>query len=312
MKKAENMSLSEKTKNWIDAYCRVSLKGKTVLITGANSGVGFKTAETVLYLGADVIMACRNIEKAEAAAQKLRRGYPDSSVKVMRLDLADLSLIEAFSAELIKNSIDVDVFLNNAGVYHQPGKTTADGFELIAGTNYIGAYYLCEKVLPYLETLGHEVVLVNTISMVYKLAGIDYDDFYFSNHYGNLSVYARSKLCLAKYSYALAQRYKNTNIRVYMSHPGITITPLGVNSLGKPFKRLAGAGAHLFNPTEKSALSLIYILSHDIPQGSIIGPKRCFGGWGYSEVNRISGKAKSGSGELIAFTENEIRKHKSR
>ena len=305
------MSLSEKTKNWIDAYCRVSLKGKTVVITGANSGVGFKTAETVLYSGADVIMACRNLRKATAAAQRLRLAYPGSTVTVMKLDLADLSSIESFADELKEKQVDVDAFVNNAGVFRKPGKTTADGFELVMGTNYIGTYYLCEKVLPYLETLGHEVVLVNTISMVYKNAGIDYEDFYFARRYGNLSVYARSKLCLAKYSLALAERYKNKNIRVYMTHPGITITPLGANAFGKTVKRLSGAGAYLFNPTEKSALSLIYIMSHNIPAGSVVGPNKGFGGWGYPEVNRVRSDLKTGGDKLIAFTEDEIKKHKN-
>lgn len=89
------MSLSDKTKRWLKENCHISLKGKTVLVTGANSGVGFKTAEISAYLGAAVILACRSKERALEARQRLICDYPDASVSVMQLDLANLTSIEA-------------------------------------------------------------------------------------------------------------------------------------------------------------------------------------------------------------------------
>ena len=307
------MSLTEKTKRWLKENCNISLKDKTVLVTGANSGVGFKTAEISAYLGAAVILACRNMERAQEARLKLLCDYPEASISVMRLDLASLSSIEAFCEELEGSKVDIDAFVNNAGAFRQPGKKTADGFDLVIGTNYIGTYYLSERVLPYLSSLPHEVVYVNTISIIHKIASVDYADFYYERrkHYPTFPVYARSKLCLAKYTYAQAKRYAGSNVRILMNHPGMTLTPMGLNALGNGIKRLTGIVEALSNSPEKSALSLAYILSHEIPVGSIIGPNKGFGGWGYPDMNRVGHRVKEGAEELMRFTNMEIEKAKA-
>ena len=306
------MSLTDKTKRWLNENCNISLKGKTVLVTGANSGVGFKTAEISAYLGADVILACRNKERANEARLRLICDNPEVSISVMQLDLARLSSIEAFSEELVNNKVDIDVFVNNAGVFRQPGKKTADGFDLVIGTNYIGTYYLSERLLPYLSSLPHEVVYVNTISIIHKIATVDYEDFYYERgkHYRTFPIYARSKLCLARYTYAQAKRYAESNVRIMMNHPGMTITPMGLNALGNCISWWADIIKPLSNSPEKSALSIAYILSHEIPAGSIIGPNKGFGGWGYPEMNRIGHRVKEGAEELIRFTNIEIEKAK--
>ena len=308
------MSISDKTKQWLNENCNISLKGKTILVTGANSGVGFKTAEIAVYLGADVILACRNPEKAASARDDLLKDYPCASVTVMQLDLARLSSIDAFAKELQSSKVDIDAFVNNAGAFRQPGKKTADGFDLVIGTNYIGTYYLSERVLPYLASLPHEVVCVNTISMIHKIAKVDYEDFYYERgkRYRAFPVYARSKLCLARYTYAQAKRYAGSNVRIVMNHPGMTVTPMGLNAFGKSVRRLARFVGPLSNSPEKSALSLAYILSHDVPAGAIVGPNRGFGGWGYPEINRVGRRVKEGAEELIRFTDREIEKAKGR
>ena len=145
------MSLSDKTKCWLKENCNISLKSKTVLVTGANSGVGFKTAEIAVSLGADVILACRNMERAQEARVKLLCDYPEAFISVMQLDLASLTSIEAFCEELASSKVDIDAFVNNAGAFRQPGKKPADGFDLVIGTNYIGTYYLSERLLPYIS-----------------------------------------------------------------------------------------------------------------------------------------------------------------
>lgn len=302
------MSLSKKTIKWLSKNCLHSLQGKTVLITGANSGIGFKEAETMLYLGANVIMACRNPQKAAAARDALLRDYPDASITLMQLDMADFSSIDAFSKRLVEEKIDVDVFVNNAGVFHQPNQKTANGFELVLGTNYLGVYYLTERVLPYLTSLPHEVRYVNTVSIIHKIGKIRFEDFYYEKRYNNFRVYARSKLCLARYSYALAKKCLNTNVRVAMIHPGISMTPLGVNGFGGIVQRLARAFKGCFNSPEKSSLALAYVIEKEVQDGSIIGPNALFGGWGYPKKNRVLRKVKVGADELIAFTKKEIDK----
>ena len=303
------MSLSEKTIKWLADIGAPDMNGKTVLITGANSGVGFKTAEIMLSLGAKVIMACRSQKRAEAARAVLLRDHPDAEITVTVLDMADFSSIDAFVARLSEHKTDIDVFINNAGVFRKPDMKTADGFELVIGTNYIGVYYLSEKVLPYLAELSHKVYYINTVSMIHKIARVDYEDFYYAERYGDIRAYARSKLCLAKYTYALAKRYEDSGISAMMTHPGIAITPLGINAYGGVVRRLAPMLSWAFNSPEKSALSAAYILSRDLPRGSIVGPDKLFGGWGYPKLNRVMKKVMTGADELISFTQSEIEKH---
>lgn len=298
------MSLSANTKNWLKRNADISLKGETVVVTGSNSGVGFKTAETMLYLGAHVILACRNPQRAEAAREALSAEYPDSTVTVMLLDLADFSSIDAFVSTIQQQGIDIHVFVNNAGCFHQPGKETKDGFDMVIGTNYLGTYYLTEKLMPYLLSLQHEVTYINTVSIINRIARVEYKDFYCTKgKHRSLAKYGRSKICLAKYTYALAKKYEGSNVRVYMNHPGITLTPLGLNAVRKGIVDFAGPlVTPIFNSNEKSSLSVAYILSHSLPAGSIVGPNKGFGGWGYPTANPILKKVKTGAEELIIFS----------
>ena len=301
------MSLNKKTIKWLNKNA-TPLDDKTVLITGANSGIGFKTTEVCLYLGAHVIMVCRNQKNADEAKDKLLKEYPNAKIDLLTIDLASFASIDSFVDNIVENKIDFDVFVNNAGVFHKPGEKTADGLEEVLGVNYFGVYYLTEKLLPYLESLTHEVVYVTTISMVHKTAKkINYNDFFFEKKYKNVPVYARSKLCLAKYTYYLSQKYKETNIKFIMTHPGISMTPLGLNAYGKVIRGMAKAVSGLFNSPEKSALALFYALSHNVSAGTIVGPTKLFGGWGYPKVNKTVKKVKEGAEELIEFSEKIIK-----
>lgn len=298
------MALNEKTKKWLNKQ-NISFEGKTVLVTGANSGIGYKTVETAIYLGAEIIMACRNIEKAEAARENLLKDYPDSKISIMKLDISDFSSIDAFANEVISNKIDIDVFVNNAGTFHRKG-ITKDGFESVIGTNYFGVYRLTEALLPYFKSLPHKVHYFNTISLVYKCGKISFDDFYYSEKYNHFAVYARSKLCLAKYTYYLAQKYQNTNLFFYMIHPGTTITALAAGGFSEFIKNAANAFRWIFNSPEKSSLEMVYVLANDLPSGSIAGP-RIFEVWGYPKENRVRKIVKEGAEELLSFTEAELK-----
>ena len=241
------MALDKKTKSWLEANASPSVKGKTVLITGATGGVGLKTAEIMLYLGANVIMACRNLQKAERIKEKLLIEYSNSKIEIMLLDLADFSSIDSFIGRIEREKTDVDVFINNAGVFHKPGELTADGFDMVMGTNYLGVFKLTQGILPYLKTLPHSVFYINTVSLIHKIAKIDFGDFEGKNK-GNFSVYGASKLCIAKYSYYISKLNKNTNVKIVMNHPGVTITELGINAFGKT----VGKAARLFSTLSSS------------------------------------------------------------
>lgn len=306
-KGVSKLALSEKTKEWLQKNVGVSFENKHVLITGATSGIGLKSAEIMLYLKAGVIMACRDCEKANRVRERLLYDYPDADIEITRLDIADFASVDAFARELERRKTDIDVFLNNAGVFHKPNSTTMQGFEGIIGTNYLGVYYLSERILPYLSSLSHEVLYINTVSIIYKVATVDYNDFFYSENYGNFKVYGRSKLCLAVYTYKKAADYKASNVKIVMSHPGIAITPLGINAFGKTVGSLAKLISRVFNSPEKSALSLPFIMANPFSAGDIIGPSKLFGGWGYPRINKPAKKLFSGANRLIEFTEELIK-----
>ncbi len=293
------MSLSAKTVRYLRRHCGGSLAGKTVLITGATSGIGLKTAEILLYLGAEIIMACRNGQKAAGIREQLMAEYPDARIRTMRLDMADFHSIDAFAEQLP----DVDVFINNAGVYRHPGEKTADGFQLVIGTNYLGVYRLSEKILPKLEACGHDVVYINTISIVYKTARVN-----FSRFQDDRGSYPRSKLCLARYTCSLARRCKGTNVHVLMSHPGIAVTGIAAHAYRRLY-RLAPLSP--FNTPEKSALAAAWILTHTVPEGSVVGPKGFLNIWGYPGINRRSRKISQDIEPLLDYTGKLVKEKES-
>ena len=239
----------------------------------------------------------RNPDKAEQARRQLLEEYPAADIRILPLDMADFRSIDAFAETLPA----VDVFINNAGVFHRPNQKTRDGFDLVMGTNYLGVYRLSEKLLPRFLECGHEIVYINTISIIHKVAKVDFRRF--SDARG---AYARSKLCLARYSRYLAEKYAGTNIRVVMSHPGIAITSIAKHMFGQLYKLAEIAP---FNSVEKSSLSAAWILSHQVPPGSVVGPDRLFCGWGYPAVNRTCRKATREIEPLIVYTEEILEKN---
>ena len=214
-----------------------------------------------------------------------------------------MSYVDTDTGEIITAYLFVATF-----PYSQYGyvEATTDMREKAWLDCHVHMFDLTEKLLAYLSSLPHEVTYINTISLVHKYASIDYEDFYYTKRYRSVPVYSRSKLCLAKYTYHTAQKWADSNIRIYMSHPGIALTPLGLNAVGPKYAKLAPVVAPFFNSPEKSSLSVAYILSHSLPVGAIVGPNHCFHGWGYPTLNRTSRKVTTGAEPLIAFTEKEI------
>ena len=302
------MSLSERTKTWLRRHGPSPLTGKTVLVTGAAGGVGFKTAEIAVYLGAKVLLACRDPEQAAASREALLKEYPDATVRAMPFDPADLWSVETFAAMLQEQQIDLHAVVNCVDELERPNAETADGFDYVIGTNYFGVYALSEQLLPYLATLPHKVLYVNTVSpLVRVMRSIDYGDFYSTTHPDCLSVYGRAKLCLAKYTYALAKRYEGTNVRVQMVRPGVCVTLLGLVTLGALAKLLTPLAALLPTAVEKAALSIAYLFSHDLPAGSLIR-SGSLGIGGYPKQTRVPRVVRKGGKKLLKFTRRELKK----
>jgi NAD(P)-dependent dehydrogenase (short-subunit alcohol dehydrogenase family) len=222
-----------------------SLTGKTFVVTGGNAGLGYYTSEFLARRGASVVIAARNEQKASAAITSIRTHAPKSSVHWVKLDLADLGSVEAAAAELSAGPIDGLIL--NAGVTGQARRgVTADGFELMFGTNLLGHFALAARLAPtLLATSGSRVVSLGSIS--HEFFDLDLDDLQ-SDDYSSFRAYGRSKLAAMLFAFELDRRLRKAghSTRSLVAHPGFALDGL---SAPRP-----GIGATRSNPFVRTAL----------------------------------------------------------
>lgn len=210
-----------------------ALDGKTAVITGANSGLGFAAAKVMAKHGARVIMACRNAAKAAAAADEVR-ATATGPVEVISLDLASLASIDNCAAELRSNEQTLDLLLNNAGLMAIDEARTEDGFEMQLGVNHLGHFALTAKLWPLLSaTPGARVV--NHSSFGHRPGRLRLDDLmYERRRYARWPVYFQTKLTNLLFSFELHHRLqeKGSHVKVLTAHPGASRSHLGMTGHG--------------------------------------------------------------------------------
>jgi NAD(P)-dependent dehydrogenase (short-subunit alcohol dehydrogenase family) len=215
--------------------------GKVAIVTGANSGLGYETALALAEKGATVVMACRSLPKAEAAAQQIRQTDPPGEVVVMELDLGDLDSVRDFAAAFQERYNRLDLLINNAGVMMPPYGQTAQGFETQIGVNHLGHFALTGLLLDVLlRTPQSRVVTVS--SGAHRFGQIDFDDLHWERKpYKPNPAYGQSKLANLLFTYELQRKLAaagQVTIAV-AAHPGWTQTNLqrhsGLASFLNPF-----------------------------------------------------------------------------
>ncbi|WEH41921.1 oxidoreductase [Streptomyces sp. AM 2-1-1] len=199
--------------------------GRTAVVTGANSGLGLVTARELARRGARVLLACRDDERGEGAADRIRRAVPGADVAFVPLDLADLSSVREFAASHAPDRIDL--LVNNAGVMALPYGRTADGFETQFGVNHLGHYALTGLLLPALRAAGKARV-VTVSSMLHALADIDMGDLNSERRYRRWIAYGASKTANLLFVHELARLLARTGSPVVAAaaHPGYASTNL--------------------------------------------------------------------------------------
>lgn len=254
-----------KYSKWIDKHIQ-DLSDKTIIVTGANSGLGFECCRALLYKKANIIMACRNLEKANIAKDILINEFPKSNIEVYQLDISSFISIHNFVNNINLNNIDV--LINNAGIYHQKKDSkTKDKIELTIGTNYFGMFYLNKLIEEKIK--DKKIKIINVTSLTAKYSKLDLNDLGLEKVKNRNSLYAKSKLAIS--SYTLAKQQENTNIKYYLTHPGISATNI-INNFPKWFKAIGNTFMKLvFHLPEKACLSLLAPLSN--LEGNNFGPR---------------------------------------
>jgi len=275
-------------------------QGRLALVTGANSGLGFYTSRALAAKGAQVVMACRTLEKGQAAADLIRKDIPGASLQVMALDLANLVSVRAFAAGLKEGHARLNLLINNAGVMALPYRKTADGvggsqFEMQFGTNHLGHFALTGLLLELLLAAGQARVV--TVSSGLHTGGkINFDDLNSEHGYSRWGAYSQSKLANLLFAYELQQRLERGGYEAISlaAHPGYAATNLQAAGPDMDGNALQAAMMKLTNrlfaqPAKMGALPSLYAATAPDAQGcDYIGPGGFMGMRGYPQKARSS------------------------
>jgi NAD(P)-dependent dehydrogenase (short-subunit alcohol dehydrogenase family) len=250
-----------KTPPWTAAQLP-DLSGRTIVVTGANSGLGLVTAREAARAGARVVLAVRDTARGRDAAATI-----PGSTEVRRLDLADLASVRAFAEEW---QGALDVLVNNAGVMALPLRRTADGFEMQIGTNHLGHFALTNLLLPHVTG---RVVTVS--SGMHRMGRISFDDLNSHARYSRWRAYGQSKLANLLFTAELSRRLEaaGSPVTAHAAHPGYAATNLQSHTSNAVERLFMGlANRTVAQPDEMGALPTLYAATQPLPSGSYTGP----------------------------------------
>ena len=237
-------------------------RGRTAIVTGANTGLGFETAAALAGAGATVVLACRDTAKADDARALIDAQGGPGRVEVLALDLGDLSAIADAATETRARFPSVDLLVNNAGVMIPPRTTTTDGFELQLGTNHLGHFAYTGQVLEtLLATPGSRIVTVS--SLAHQQGRMHWDDLDWERSYDRMAAYSQSKLANLLFTFELDRRLTaaGAGTVALAAHPGLSSTDLARYLPGATvpgLRQLAGAIVGMvFNSAADGALATL-------------------------------------------------------
>ncbi len=271
--------------------------GRTAVITGANTGLGFQTAAALASRGAHVVLAVRNLEKGKQAAARIAQAAAGADIELAELDLTSLESVRATAEQLRADHESIDLLINNAGVMYTPKSTTKDGFELQFGTNHLGHFALTGLLLDrLLPVAGSRVVTVSSIGHRI-LAAIHFDDLQWERRYSRVGAYGQSKLANLLFTYELQRRLASHGTTIAAAaHPGGSNTEL-MRNMPRPLVVASGLLAPLFQDAALGALPTLRAATDPgVQGGQYFGPDGLGQARGYPKV--VSSSAQSHDVEL--------------
>lgn len=244
-----------------------------IVITGANSGIGYEAMRFLAVRGAHIIFGARSEIKADEAMAKIKKTYANPKIQFVPLDLGDQKSITYFSEAVKDQFKSVDILINNAGIMAVPNGKTPSGFEQQMGINHLGHYILTHHLR---EVLSEDARIINVSSQASLPGKIHWDDIFFEKGgYSPFKSYAQSKLANLMFTEGLVDVFKDTNVQVFTVHPGLASTGLfnrkessfGFKIIFKLFRPFAMSAEKGARPTVVAALS------HQLHSGDFLGPK---------------------------------------
>lgn len=238
------------------------MHGRTVIVTGANSGIGFHTAQALAAAGARTIITTRSVDRGQAAREAMLSTVPDARIELLLLDLASLASVREAAVEAADRLDHVDVLVNNAGGVFGERRLTDDGFELTLGTNHLGPY-LFTRLLHPLLLAGPAGRVVTVASLAHRNADLELDDLHFERRpYRSMAAYGQSKLANVLFSNELARRLAGTGVTSNALHPGTVRSGFGREGDAHPILQL---GVRIAGPffvgAERAASTSVHLAS---------------------------------------------------
>jgi len=283
------------------------LSGQVIAITGANSGIGYEAARMLAYKGATIVMACRNLVKAEEAKSKIIAEIPAAKLDIIHYDQSLFKAIDEFIAVLKSRYKRIHALVCNAGIYlpHKE-EEMAPGLKLTLGTNFVGLYYLLRQITPYLDQPGFptRVVMVTSLS-AYHQSNRSWADL-LHRRQSLFYQYANSKLAINQLFHVLSNGMNlfdfqdRKNVSYFLMHPGVTMTNI-IHNFPRWFQRLAQMVMNfLFHHSDTAALSIVLLAgSRHVFNGSYLVPTGPFEISGKPYKRKFPKRMVKGSGQFI-------------
>uniref|UniRef100_A0A1B0BJB4 Retinol dehydrogenase 14 n=1 Tax=Glossina palpalis gambiensis TaxID=67801 RepID=A0A1B0BJB4_9MUSC len=244
-------------------FNEIKMEGKTVIITGANSGIGKETARDLAKRGAKIIMACRNLETANAVRDEIIKESGNDNVVVRKLDLGSQKSIREFAAEILRNEQKIDVLIHNAGMALAfRGQTSEDGIELTMATNHYGPFLLTHLLISLIRKSAPARIVI-VASELYRLASVNLDKLNPIGTFPAAYLYYVSKFANIYFARELAKRLENTGITVNFLHPGMIDSGIWRNvpfPLNLPMMAITKG---FFKKPKAGAQTIIYLATSD-------------------------------------------------
>ncbi len=238
------------------------MKDKICLITGANSGIGKVTARELAKRGAQVIMVCRNEEKAERVKEDILKVCGHDRVDIVLADLASTEQIRKAASHINENYPKIDVLINNAGLLMgSERETTKDGFEMTFGVNHLAPFLLTRLLMDkvFASKKGN---IINISSEAHRFANLDFNNLQYKKGYGGLKAYALSKLCNILFTHELAKRLQGTHVVTNTLHPGAIASNFG-KGVSSFFGLVMKLSRPFFIGEEEGAQTSIYLATSE-------------------------------------------------